>query len=144
MPASTPQAAGEDSGRVIVLGDNTQSGVYLLRIAVHEALAVAFGRFWRGKVIDVPPGEYVYVGSAMAARGAVRKRLAEQNIGTMIYYPVPVHKLPIYAHRDAHLPHAEQATAEVLSLPMWPYLSVEKQHRVVSVLKDALAAQDSG
>jgi Uri superfamily endonuclease len=71
MPASAPQAAREDSDRVIVLGDAAQSGVYLLRIAVHEALAVAFGRFRQGQVIDVPPGEYVYVGSAMAARGAV-------------------------------------------------------------------------
>jgi Uri superfamily endonuclease len=71
MPASVPQAAREDPDRIIVLGDAAQSGVYLLRVAVHEALAVTFGRFRQGQVIDVPSGEYVYVGSAMAARGAV-------------------------------------------------------------------------
>ncbi len=93
---------------------------------------------------ETPPVKHVYhqytVRILDGRRDAVRKRLAEQGISTMIYYPVPIHKLPLYVHQDVHLPHAEQAAAEVLSLPMWPHLSAAKQRRVVSVLKDALAA----
>jgi Uri superfamily endonuclease len=55
-----------DAGR-----DDVQSGTYILRIFAREALALAFGRFRHGKMIDIPAGEYIYVGSALAAKGAV-------------------------------------------------------------------------
>jgi Uri superfamily endonuclease len=54
-----------DAGR-----DDIQSGTYILRIFAQEALALAFGRFRHGRVIDIPTGEYIYVGSALAAKGA--------------------------------------------------------------------------
>lgn len=55
---------------IVVLGDETQAGTYLLRIDVSETLHLAFGRFKRGKVITVPAGEVVYVGSALGRKGA--------------------------------------------------------------------------
>jgi len=53
-------------------------------------------------------------------RDEVRQRLADAGIGTMVYYPVPVHRLPVYAWPEGSLPRAEQAAREVLSLPMGP------------------------
>jgi Uri superfamily endonuclease len=52
------------------LGDDSQGGSYLLRIRVEEQLQLTFGRFQKGKPVAVPAGEYLYVGSALADRGA--------------------------------------------------------------------------
>ena len=69
-------------------------------------------------------------------RDEVRKRLAEGGIGTMIYYPVPVHRLPVYssvqAYAKACLPISDGAAEEVLSLPMGPYLSSEHTRYVAT------------
>lgn len=51
-------------------GSHAQGGVYLLRLTVAEPLDVCFGRFQNGRPIQVAAGDYLYVGSAMAARGA--------------------------------------------------------------------------
>jgi dTDP-4-amino-4,6-dideoxygalactose transaminase len=72
-------------------------------------------------------------------RNAVHNRLAEAGIGAMIYYPVPVHQLPVYAQLNFNLPLTEAAAGEVLSLPIWPQLSQTVQKRVVTSLQQALA-----
>lgn len=51
-------------------GSESQGGVYILRLWVAEMLRVKFGRFQQGKSIAVPPGEYVYVGSALGQKGS--------------------------------------------------------------------------
>ncbi len=53
----------------------------------------------------------------------------------MVYYPVPVHKLPISGDLDARLPIAEQAANKVLSLPIWPQIGSDMQVRVVEAMK---------
>lgn len=45
-------------------------GVYLLRLHVAAAIAVSFGRFQGGRSIPIPPGDYLYIGSALGQRGA--------------------------------------------------------------------------
>ena len=55
---------------VTILGTNSQTGAYLLRIRVKETVEVQFGRFNRGNPIQFVAGEYVYVGSAMGQRGS--------------------------------------------------------------------------
>ena len=57
----------------------------------------------------------------------------------MIYYPVPVHQLPVYTGLNFNLPLTEEAAGEVLSLPIWPQLSQTVQERVVTSLQQALA-----
>jgi dTDP-4-amino-4,6-dideoxygalactose transaminase len=74
------------------------------------------------------------------ARDAVQGRLSEEGIGSMIYYPVPCHQLPVYADLNCSLPITEQAVREVLSLPIGPSLDPSDQARVVSGL--AAAARD--
>jgi dTDP-4-amino-4,6-dideoxygalactose transaminase len=59
----------------------------------------------------------------------------------MVYYPLPLHLQPVYAHLGyppGHLPMAEQACGQVLSLPMFPELTPEQQAKVVYSLKEAL------
>jgi dTDP-4-amino-4,6-dideoxygalactose transaminase len=71
-------------------------------------------------------------------RDAVQKSLAKAGIGTSVYYPVPVHQLPVYAEERWHLPVAESAAGEVLSLPMGPLLPNAAIGRVVDSLRSAL------
>jgi len=63
-------------------------------------------------------------------RDALRDWLAARGIGTMVYYPRPLHRMPPYAGQSCPCPEAEAASREVLSLPMWPRIAPEAQQRV--------------
>lgn len=71
-------------------------------------------------------------------RDRVRRKLADAGIATMVYYPVPLHRLPVYAHSNAVCPRAEEAAAEVLSLPIWPLMRASVQEQVCKELAEAL------
>lgn len=74
-------------------------------------------------------------------RDLVRAQLQERGVNTMVYYPYPLHLQPVYQHLGyvvGHLPVAEQASHQVLSLPMFPELSEEQQNQVFYSLKDCL------
>jgi len=76
-----------------------------------------------------------------ARRDHVRRRLAQQEITTGVYYPVPLHLQPLYASlggKLGDLPVAERAAQEVLSLPLYPEMSVEQLDRVADAVADAL------
>lgn len=55
---------------LVFLGGESQGGSYILRIRLAETAALAFGGFKRGKILELPAGEYVYVGSAMSQNGS--------------------------------------------------------------------------
>ena len=74
-------------------------------------------------------------------RDEVITLLAESGIGTSVYYPVPVHRLPVYADQQHDLPVAECAARQVLSLPMGPLISNAAIGRVVDALKAACTAE---
>jgi dTDP-4-amino-4,6-dideoxygalactose transaminase len=66
-------------------------------------------------------------------RDGLADHLREHGIATMIYYPVPVHKQVVYqrlGYQD-HLPLAEQASREVLSLPVHPALTQQELDKIV-------------
>jgi len=74
-------------------------------------------------------------------RDQVRELLKERGVSSMIYYPRPLHLQPVYknlGYQLGQLPVAEQACHEVLSLPLFPELSVEQQEQVIYSLKDCL------
>ncbi len=68
-------------------------------------------------------------------RDAVLEGLKAASIQTMIYYPIPVHLLPVYNGQMQSLPVAEKAAFEVLSLPIWPQIKLEQQERVAAALE---------
>lgn len=55
---------------ILITGDKSQAGTYILRIRLKEDTTLRFGRFKKGKLISTPAGEYAYVGSALAEKGA--------------------------------------------------------------------------
>lgn len=72
-------------------------------------------------------------------RAGLMTHLKASGIDTGIHYPVPLHLQKAYAHlenRSRRFPVSEMVAAEVVSLPMFPQLTVEQQARVVAeVLK---------
>ncbi len=74
-----------------------------------------------------------------ARRDAVAETLKKAGVQTMVYYPVPMHKLSVYASEGLSLPHSEAAAAEVLSLPIWPQMDDATQERVARELRRAVA-----
>lgn len=58
-------------------------------------------------------------------RDELEKYLSEVKIGTKIFYPIPLHKQPLYEKifQGLYLPEAEKAGKEVLSLPVHPGLT---------------------
>ncbi|MDW7644573.1 MAG: DegT/DnrJ/EryC1/StrS family aminotransferase [Desulfuromonadales bacterium] len=89
-------------------------------------------------------GEHVYhqytVRIAGGLRDAVKNHLESEGVSTMIYYPVPVHQLPLYQGCGATVPVAEQAAREVLSLPIWPQMGQEIVERVAGSLISGMRA----
>jgi dTDP-4-amino-4,6-dideoxygalactose transaminase len=65
-------------------------------------------------------------------------------VSTIIYYPIPIHRQPAYAHLgygSGSLPHTERLCAEVLSLPIFPELTEAEQEKVISTLRRLLMGQ---
>ena len=74
-------------------------------------------------------------------RDNVRHRLQQRGVSSTVYYPRPLHLQPVYkdlGYQLAHAPVAEQACHEVLSLPIFPELSIEQQEQVIYSLKDCV------
>lgn len=73
-------------------------------------------------------------------RDRIQARLAAEGIDTMVYYPVPCHRLKVYgqSHEGVVCPEAESACGDVLSLPLWPDMDREVQAAVASTLTRAV------
>jgi dTDP-4-amino-4,6-dideoxygalactose transaminase len=68
-------------------------------------------------------------------RDKLQSYLAENDIQTLIHYPIPPHKQKAYtAWNDLSFPITEQIHNEALSLPMSPYLMREEMEQVVSAI----------
>ena len=76
-------------------------------------------------------------------RDVLQQRLLEQGVHTGLHYPIPVHLQPAHAdlgYRSGQFPHSETAAGEVLSLPLFPELSLRDVERVAEALVGAAAA----
>jgi len=76
-------------------------------------------------------------------RDALREHLADADIGSAVYYPIPLHKQPAlaaFAGDGAALPVSERAAARALSLPMFPELTDAE----VAAVAEAVAGFFSG
>jgi dTDP-4-amino-4,6-dideoxygalactose transaminase len=88
-------------------------------------------------------GAYHLAVAQVPDRAAVRRQLAEAGIETQIHYPVPCHRQAAYRRFATRpLPVAEQSSAKVLSLPMFPHMSDECVARVCDAINDALGAKE--
>jgi dTDP-4-amino-4,6-dideoxygalactose transaminase len=86
-----------------------------------------------------PPGHHhVYHQFTVrtSARSGLQGHLDARGVDTGVYYPLPIHRQPPYSSRDIHLPEADRAAEEVLSLPIHPNLSTRARGRVISSVRE--------
>lgn len=71
-------------------------------------------------------------------RDNLKQRLSKKGVGTGVYYPIPIHKQPLYKKLgyNNYLPNSEKAANEVISLPVHPSLTKEDLKRIVDVIKN--------
>jgi dTDP-4-amino-4,6-dideoxygalactose transaminase len=72
-------------------------------------------------------------------RDAFATALQARGVGTGVYYPTPVHRLPSFA-LSLDLPETELAAREVVSLPVHPALSDDDLHAIVEAVNDLAQA----
>jgi dTDP-4-amino-4,6-dideoxygalactose transaminase len=85
------------------------------------------GHVWHHFVIRAP------------RRDELRRFLAESEVETEVYYPLPLHLQPCFGdlgHRAGDLPRAERAAAEVLALPIHPQLTAHQIEHVAARLRE--------
>lgn len=71
-------------------------------------------------------------------RDELRARLAEKEIGSMVYYSRSLHLQPVFSHlscRPGDFPVSEKAQNEVLSLPVYPGLPEEDLRTVAGAVR---------
>ncbi len=87
------------------------------------------GHSFHQYVVRVPPGR----------REGIREDSMRQGIQTAVHYPSPLHRQPVFREIGAKfiLPEADAACESVLSLPIWPEISMQQQERVVAALSAA-------
>ena len=117
-----------------------------LRIAHAERYA----RLLSGSGIALPTrsadGSHVYCLYTVrcADPGGLRRHLEERNIGTAIYYPLPLHLQEAYSylgHKAGDLPVAERLAEQVLSIPIYPELT---ETQIDTVAEAILEVADNG
>jgi dTDP-4-amino-4,6-dideoxygalactose transaminase len=74
-------------------------------------------------------------------RDKAAEHLAAQKIPHAIYYPIPLHKQEAYLPMtdvSRAMPVTDQATAEVLSLPMHTELDTQQIAHIVNAVREAV------
>ena len=92
--------------------------------------------------ISLPAAHHVYhqytIRLKNGKRDDLQRFLNDHNIGSMVYYPVPLHKMRVFDERHkSFLPlnESEKAVTEVLSLPIEPLMKDKDVMRVANSVK---------
>jgi len=116
--------------------------------AQRRAAAVKYGELLSRIAEVVPPFEldrsrsvyHLYV-IRNNRRDALAEHLNSQGVSTGFHYPLPVHLQKCYrewSYGAGSFPVTERTAAEILSLPMFPGLTLSAQQRVVAAIAGAL------
>ncbi len=74
-------------------------------------------------------------------RDALQAHLTDHDVGSAIYYPVPLHVQECFAEMGwaaGDLPHSELAASETLALPMFPDLRPDESARICDLVEEFL------
>lgn len=73
-------------------------------------------------------------------RDKLQQKLSDAGIGTMIHYPIPPHLQVVYAelgYGKETFPIAEEIHSQILSLPMFPSMTLKQIEQVAAVCRGA-------
>lgn len=86
---------------------------------------------WHQYTLLLPPDQ----------RDAIVEELRRRGVGAAVYYPIPLHRQPVYLARGvkAECPRADLAAASVCSIPVHPGLTESDRTYVASQVRDVLA-----
>jgi dTDP-4-amino-4,6-dideoxygalactose transaminase len=135
--------------------DTLQAAILLVKLEIfpdeigaRQNVAQCYGKLLRG--VATPkvrsPATSVWAQYTVklpedADRNAVQAYCTRAGLPTAVYYPIPLHKQQAFHQHPCDpkgLAQTEAASLRVLSLPMHPYLSAEKQEYVAETLESAL------
>jgi dTDP-4-amino-4,6-dideoxygalactose transaminase len=110
--------------------------------------AAVYDRLLAGLPIQLPTVRpdrdhvfHVYV-IRVARRDDLARYLKARGIETIVHYPIPLHLQPAYrslGYSRGDLPVTERLVDEILSLPMYPELTVAQQEEIAAGVRDFLA-----
>lgn len=135
--------------------DNLQAAVLLPKlkalaeyeVADREQIAARYARAFEGKYV-LPPvpaeGQHSWYQYTLLARDQVQRdnlveHLKEKGIPTNLYYPTPMHALPVFAGLNQYgetFPNATDYCVRTISIPMHPYLDASEQEQIIGVVLD--------
>jgi len=78
-------------------------------------------------------------GNDAARRDAFMAKLADLGVGSGVYYPTPIHRLPSFG-LTLDLPETEKMINECVSLPVHPSLTQAELETIVSAVNQAAAS----
>jgi dTDP-4-amino-4,6-dideoxygalactose transaminase len=89
--------------------------------------------------VERPDCSHVYHVYAvrLSQRDSTRAALQAAGIHTGVHYPIPIHLQPAHAdlgYRPGDFPVSEEAASQVLSLPMFPELTLEQVEQVAAAV----------
>ncbi|MCU0620228.1 MAG: DegT/DnrJ/EryC1/StrS family aminotransferase [Gemmatimonadales bacterium] len=136
--------------------DTLQAAVLLVKLRhldrwndARRARAARYDAAFTGHAAVCPPrvdaaNEHIYHQYTIRVdrRDELLAHLKARDIGCAVYYPLPLHLQPCFAHlgyRPGRLPVTEQAMTSVLSLPIYPELTDAQQDAVVGAIREFYA-----
>ena len=68
-------------------------------------------------------------------RDKLKNYLTKNNINSAIFYPLPIHKQPMYkSHNRVKLPITEKLCSRILSIPIFPTMTKNEQKFVINAI----------
>ncbi len=83
--------------------------------------------------------QYTLIAPDTKARDQLQKKLADQDIPTMVYYPRSLHEQPVFdylGYAKDNFAVSALLSERVFSIPMHPYLEVSHIERIVAAMAD--------
>lgn len=80
-------------------------------------------------------------------RDGLRRHLTERNVGTALYYPLPLHLQECYRDLGFHegdFPESERAAKETISIPVFPEMTHQQQEYVVEQIRNYVNTEETG